>query len=319
MFVFFRLQSPRYPYLPEAERDDFKEEIMSYIIMTDTSANIPTAEAAAKGIVVVPLSYNVGGEERFCLDTADFDYTAYYESMKNGERITTSQINPQRYVEYMEPILKEGKDILFVGMSSGISGSFHSASIAKDQLLEDYPDRSIALVDSHGASLGEGLLVLQAEAWQAEGKNLEENATDLTALKERMYQVFTVDDLMHLRRGGRLSNASAIVGTLLNVKPVLKGNELGKIVSFGKVRGRRKVIERLAELYDKLVVDASSQVIGISHANCMEDVKTLIELIRAKQAPRDILVVDHEPVTGSYLGPGALALYFLGGEDVRTR
>ena len=292
---------------------------MSYSILTDTSANVPTPMAREKGITVVPLSYNAGGEEHICLDTDDFDYVSYYESMSDGARITTSQINPQRYMEYMEPILKNGEDILFVGMSSGISGSFHSASIAKEQLLEDYPDRKIELVDSHGASLGEGLLVLKADEWKQAGKNLSDNARDLTVLREKMYQVFTVDDLMHLRRGGRLSNASAIVGTLLNVKPVLKGNEEGKIVSFGKVRGRKKVIERLAESYNKLVREPETQIVGISHGNCREDAETLVQLIRKNHAPKDILVVDHEPVTGSYLGPGALALYFLGDEDVRTK
>lgn len=292
---------------------------MSYIIMTDTSANIPTADAKRQGVVVVPLSYKAAEEEHICLDTDAFDYASYYESMRNGARITTSQINPQRYEQYMEPVLKQGNDILFVGMSSGISGSFNSAAIAKEQLLETYPDRKICLVDSHGASLGEGLLVRKALEWQQEGKDLEENAADLTALREKMYQVFTVDDLMHLRRGGRLNNASAIVGTVLNVKPLLKGNEHGKIVSFGKVRGRKKVIERLAQIYDNLVVDAGSQTIGISHANCLEDATALAEMLRKNHTPKEIIIVDHEPVTGSYLGPGALALYFLGDEDVRTK
>ena len=291
---------------------------MSYTIMTDTSANVPTPMARERGILIVPLSYNARGEEHICLDTDDFDYASYYASMSDGERITTSQINPQRYMEYMEPVLKDGNDILFVGMSSGISGSFHSASIAKEQLLEEYPDRKIELVDSHGASLGEGLLVLQADEWKNQ-KSVEENAADLTALREKMYQVFTVDDLMHLRRGGRLSNASAIVGTLLNVKPVLKGNEEGKIVSFGKVRGRKKVIEKLAQSYEKLVREPEKQIVGISHANCPEDAETLVQLLKSGHAPKEILVVDHEPVTGSYLGPGALALYFLGDEDVRTK
>ncbi len=292
---------------------------MSYTIMTDTSANIPTADASRQGVIIVPLSYNSAGKEYVCLDTDAFDYATYYESMKNGERITTSQINPQRYMEYMEPVLKAGNDILFVGMSSGISGSFSSASIAREQLLEIYPDRQICLIDSYGASLGEGLLVLQAAQWMAEGKSLEDNAADLTNLRMKMYQVFTVDDLMHLRRGGRLSNASAIVGALLNVKPLLKGNEHGKIVSFGKVRGRKKVMERLVQIYDSLVVDAQHQTIGISHANCLEDATALAELIRQNHTPKEILIVNHEPVTGAYLGPGALALYFMGDADVRLK
>ncbi len=292
---------------------------MSYTIMTDTSANIPTADAKRQGVVVVPLSYNAAEEEHICLDTDAFDYATYYESMRGGERITTSQINPQRYMEYMEPTLKEGNDILFIGMSSGISGSFNSATIAKEQLLEAYPDRKICLVDSHGASLGEGLLVLKAVEWRNAGKALEESAEELTALREKMYQVFTVDDLMHLRRGGRLSNASALVGTVLNIKPLLKGNEHGKIVSFGKVRGRKKVIERLAQIYDNLVENPAEQVIGISHADCLEDATALAEMLRRNNTPKEIIIVDHEPVTGSYLGPGALALYFLGDADVRTK
>ena len=292
---------------------------MSFTIVTDTSANIPTPEAREKGILVVPLSYLSEEQEHICLDTEAFDAPAYYGAMKNGAKITTSQINPQRYVEYMEPELKEGRDILFVGMSSGISGSFHSASIARELLLESYPQRSIRLVDSQGASLGEGLLVLKAAQWRDEGREMEQIARELTELRDHMYQVFTVDDLMHLRRGGRLSNASAIVGTVLNVKPLLKGNEHGKIVNFAKVRGRKKVIDRLAQIYNTMVVDPVHQKVGISHANCREDAEMLAGLISKEKAPAEIMIVDHEPVTGSYLGPGALALYFLGDADVRTK
>ena len=194
---------------------------MSYTIMTDTSANVPTPLAQEQGIIVVPLSYTAGAEEKICLDTDAFGYAAYYDSMKNGERITTSQINPQRYMEYMEPVLKEGKDILFVGMSSGISGSFNSAAIAKEQLADSYPDRKICLVDSHGASLGEGLLVLQAAQWQEQGREVKQAADDLTALREKMYQVFTVDDLLHseddMDRGTDLMAHICKKGTLCTV------------------------------------------------------------------------------------------------------
>lgn len=160
---------------------------------------------------------------------------------------------------------------------------------------------------------------MEAVRQRAEGKDLDEVADCLGDMLIRMYQVFTVDDLNYLRRGGRLSNAAAIAGMVLNIKPLLKGNENGKIVSFGKVRGRKKIIELLAEKYDTLVVDADKQTIGISHADCPEDAQHLIDLISRNKPPKEIILVDHEPATGSYLGPGALAIYFLGDKDVRYK
>ena len=292
---------------------------MSFVIVTDTSANLPTPEANEYGITVVPLSYSIDGEAHECLNTEDFQYNAYYEAMKSGTVITTSQINPQKYMDNIAPLLKEGNDILFVGMASGISGSYNSMLIAKDQLLEEYPERKICLVDSMGASLGEGLLVLEANRCKQQGMSLEDTAEKLLKLRKRMYQIFTVDDLMHLRKGGRLSNAAAFVGALLHIKPLLKGNEEGKIVSFEKVRGRKAVISQMARKYEQLVVDPENQMVGISQCNCMEDAQRLAELLKQNRPPKEIKIVDHEPVTGSYLGSGALALYFLGDEDVRQK
>ncbi len=292
---------------------------MSFVIMTDTSANLPTPETRKRGIGVIPLSYIVDGAERTCMDTEAFHSEEYYESMKSGVKISTSQINPQKYIDYMQPVLQEGKDILFVGMSSGVSGSFGSAKIAREQLLADFPERSIRLIDSMGASLGEGLLVYKAADLMEQGLSLDETADALLKERHCMCQIFTVDDLMHLRRGGRLSNASAIIGTLLNVKPLLKGNEDGKIVTFGKVRGRKAVIEQIAQRYEQWVKSPENQVVGISHANCPEDAQRLAQLLKRTCPPKDILIVEHEPVTGSYLGPGALALYFEADEDVRTK
>ena len=278
---------------------------MGFSIFTDTSANVPTPLAKQHEIGVIPLSYIVDGQEYVCLDTEAFRCQEYYTALKQGTKITTSQINPQKYVEQMEPVLKEGKDILFVGMSSGISGSYHSAQLAAEQLLETYEDRKILLVDSLGASLGEGMLVLEAVSCREKGMSLEDTHGYLEELKLHVYQLFTVDDLMFLRRGGRLSNASALVGTVLNVKPILKGNEFGKIVSFEKVRGRKKVMDKIAARYDLLVRDADQQTVCISHGNCPEDARLLADMISRNHPPKDLLIVEHEPVTGSYLGPGA--------------
>lgn len=294
---------------------------MSFAIITDTSANLPLDFARSEKIAIIPLNCQMSGVDKAqsYLDDAEFDSKAFYDAMRAGAKVTTSQINPQAYVDCMEEFLKAGQDVLFVGMSSGVSGSYNSAVIAANQLMEDYPDRSIRLIDSLGASLGEGLLAVEAVDMRREGMDVDAVADYLEKKLVHMYQVFTVDDLNYLRRGGRLSNAAAIAGIVLNIKPLLKGNENGKIVSTEKIRGRKRTIERLAEKYDELVVDADKQRIGISHADCLEDAQKLIELINRNNPPREIMLVDHEPATGSYLGPGALALYFAGAEDVRYK
>ena len=200
---------------------------------------------------------------------------------------------------------------------SGISGSFEKGALVASQLRVEFPGRSIECVDSLGASLGEGLLAVRAAQLKEQGLSLKQNAAEIRRLVPRMCQVFTVDDLMHLKRTGRLSNAAAVVGTVLNIKPLLKGDDSGHIVSFCKTRGRRRSVEAIAEQYAKLVRDPSDQTVGIAHADCAEDAAELIGLIKRIAPPKDILLVDYEPVTGSHVGPGALALFFLGDEGFR--
>ena len=208
---------------------------MNYEIVTDTSANLPSELAREKEIGVIPFSYYVEGEEHVCLDTDAFDGADYYRKLRSRVKITTSQITPQRYVEHLEPLLKEGRDVLYIGMSSGISGSYQSAVIAAQQLREAYPERKIKTVDTLGASLGEGLVVLKAAQWRSEGKTIDEAETAANEMARHMYQIFIVDDLFQLRQLGRLSNAASIVGTVLQIKPLLKGNEQGQIVCIGNI------------------------------------------------------------------------------------
>ena len=292
---------------------------MSFAVFTDTSANLPTPLLRQLGITAIPFSYYIYGNEFTCTDTENFDSSAFYGSIRRGTVVSTSLINPGRYYEHMLPAVKAGQDILFVGMSSGISGSYGAARLAAAQLREEFPGRQIETVDSLGASLGEGLLVVRAAERREEGWSLTAVTKELNSLRMNMCQVFTVDDLMHLRRTGRLSNAAAVVATVLNIKPLLKGNENGSIVSFAKVRGRRRSIEAIAENYDRLVEDADLQTVGIAHADCAQDAEYLAELLRRNQPPRDFLIVDYEPVTGSHVGPGALALFFLGSREFRPQ
>jgi len=291
---------------------------MAFVAITDTSSNLPTEQIRKADLKVIAFPYFIDGQEFTCLDSETFDGDDFYAKIKTGMKVTTSQISPHQYMEFYEPFLQEGKDVVFVCMSSGISGSCSSAQIGAKMLLEQYPDRRIEVIDTLGASLGEGLVALEAARLRDAGVETEEAARQLRDLARRMFNVFTVDDLMHLRRGGRLSNVAAIVGMVLNIKPLLKGNEEGKIVSFAKVRGRKKAIEALAERYDKLVVEPEKQMIGIAQAGCREDAEYLISLLNKNRPPKEILTVEYEPVTGSHVGPGALALFFASHEQVRS-
>ena len=291
---------------------------MSFAVVTDTSSNLPTALIRENDIQEIAFSYFYEGEEHQCLDTEAFDGDAYYERIKNGLRVTTSQIAPQTYMDFFEPWLKKGLDVIYVAMSSGISGSCQSARIAAAELRESFPDRRVEVIDTRGAALGEGLIALQAAKMRDEGVNTALAAARLNIACERMFNVFTVDDLMHLKRGGRLSNAAAMIGTVLQIKPILKGNEEGRIVAFAKVRGRKQSIRTLAEMYDKLAVEPEKQLVGIVEAGCKEEAAQLAAMLRANRPPREILTVEYEPVTGSYVGPGALALFFESEEGVRS-
>ena len=287
-------------------------------IITDTSANLPSELAAEKDLTVIPFPYFVNGARHTCLDTEGFDGKTFYGAMREGAEVTTSQINPQNYIDLMRPVLQKGLDILFVGMSSGISGAYHSAELAAEELRAEFPERKIRLVDTIGASLGEGLLVLRAVRDKLAGLSLDAIYEKLMDLRHRLCNIFTVDDLKYLRKGGRLSNLSFIVGTILQIKPLLKGNEEGRIVAFAKLRGRKKALEELAKRYDEYVVNAEEQTIGIAHADCPEDATYLIELLRRNHPPKEILTVGYEPVTGSHVGPGTLALFFEAREGCRS-
>lgn len=292
---------------------------MSFVIMTDTSANLSKEIASQNRISIVPMCYVLSGEEKSCLYPDDFADEAFYTSLKKGMRVTTSQINPDRYAEHMRPVLENGEDILFICLSSGVSGSFASAQIAKTELLEEYPERKIEVVDSLSAGLGEGLLVLRAIECRDQGMTLADTFQKINKMKHSIFQVFFVDDLMYLKHTGRVSGAVAAVGSILGIKPLLKGDPHGRIVACGKVRGRQQAIKALAEKYFTLAKNAVEQTVAITHTNCLKDAELLKDMLMAKLPPKKLILLKHEPATGSHLGPGALALFFEGDSDVRTR
>lgn len=290
---------------------------MSFAVITDTSANLPTPLLRERGVTAVPFTYHIDGRALVCTDTEAFDGDAFYDAIRAGTKVSTSMVNLQAYLDCFREALERGEDLLYVGMSSGISGSYNCSVAAAEQLRGEYPEREICTVDTYGASLGEGFLVLMAADLRDEGRSAAEACAILEDRRTAMCQVFTVDNLMHLRGTGRLSNAAAVIGTVLNIKPLLKGNQIGQIVSFAKVRGRRRSVEAIAECYDRLVENPGEQVIGIAQAGCRADAEYLCALLRRVNPPKDIMVVEYEPVTGSHVGPGALALFFFGSREFR--
>lgn len=290
---------------------------MSFDVVTDSSANLPKFLTDRRNIRVLPFPYYLNGKTFNCSAIEKFDGQAFYERMKNGELVTTSQITPDHYLSIYEESIREGHDVLCITMSSGISGTWNSACVAAQTAEEEYPGCRVRVIDAKGASLGEGLLALRAAELRDKGADIEEAARAMEQAVGRMCNIFTVDDLFFLKRGGRLSNLAAIIGSMLQLKPLLKGDEDGKIVAFSKLLGRERSIRALADRYDRLVRQPFRQIVGIAQAGCPEDAEKLAKLLKRKNPPKEILTVEYEPVTGSHVGPGALALFFEGAEQAR--
>lgn len=288
-----------------------------FSIFTDSSSNLPTPYLTQHGVQSVPLTYLVDGKEYSCTDTETFDGDTFYKMLSSAGEVSTSQVPPQRYIDYFTPALERGEDILFVGMSSGISGSFNAAVMAAQMLRGEYPERKIRLIDTLAASLGEGIFVMDAIAMRDAGKTLDETAEALDCAQQYMYQVVVLDDLKFLHRTGRVSGKVAVVGTVLNIKPLLKGNSEGKLVVCGKARGKKHALRDLAERYEKLCENATEQTVGIAYTDCPEDAEALAKMIKKIKRPKELLVVRYEPVTGSHVGPGTVALFFKGAHGVR--
>lgn len=276
-------------------------------IITDNAANLPQALREQYGIEELCLTYTVDG---VLADTSvEFDGRGFYDALRRGASVQTSMVTPDTAQKGMEPYLINGEDVLYVGLSSGVSGTCWGVGLVARELAEKYPERKIRVLDTRGASLGEGLIVLAAAKLAAEGRVIEEIAVRCEELCSKMRQHFMVDDLKFLRKGGRISGSAALAGTLLQIKPILQGDEEGKIVQLAKVRGKKAGMEELVALYDQMVEDRSAPV-GISHASSPADALHIATRLRQVGCTGEILTVCHEPVTGAHVGPGMLAVYF---------
>ena len=242
------------------------------------------------------------------------DINDFYTKMTEGKIAKTAAVNTEDFTELFEPALKSGEDVFYLGFSSGLSTTSNSARIAAEELKNKYPERKIITVDSLCASAGQGLLLRLAVDKKAEGKTIEELRDYIESIKLNICHWFTVNDLVYLKRGGRISPAVAFVGNMLGIKPVLHVDNAGHLVNVSKVRGRRSAIKALADKYTELAKDTASGIVYISHAFCEDDAKELAKIIEEKHGVKTQLITDVGPVIGAHSGPGTLALFFVGKE-----
>ena len=283
---------------------------MSYRIITDSGCDLPENMYGELGVSMIPLTLNFRGQEH--TDLSEPFIKALYQSMRDGESASTAAVNPDGWASVMEPVLAAGEDILVLTFSSGLSTTYQSAVIAASDLKEKYPQRKIFVVDTLCASLGEGLFVWHACKKRDEGMSLEELTAWCEDNKLKLCHWFTVDDLMYLKRGGRVSAATALVGTMLQIKPVMHVDNEGHLIKVGTARGRKASINALAAKMGETVLPGVNDTVFICHGDCMDDAQYLASLVKEKYGVKEVLIYYTGAVIGSHSGPGTLAVFYLG-------
>ena len=282
-----------------------------YIIFTDSCCDVSPELLAQWGVPYANMTFSFDGEDKEYINT-DITNKEFYDRMRQGACAKTAAINADAFINAFKPILEEGKDILYVAFSSGLSTTVNSAHMAADDLKESYPDRKIVIVDTLAASAGGGLMVYMAVAKKNEGASIEKNAAYMESLIPQHCIWFTVDDLEYLKRGGRVSPLVAFAGSVLGIKPILQMDSEGHLVKVGTARGRKKAIEALANKYAELSYEEKNTPIFVSHADCEEDAKQLVTLLKERHGAEVTLLTEIGPVIGAHAGPGTIALFFVG-------
>lgn len=285
-----------------------------FILMTDSSCDLPASMAEELQLEVVPLTVDIDGDlYRNYLDGREIGFPAFYERLRTCGNVKTSAANESQFLEAMEPYAAAGKDILYLGFSSGLSGTYAAGALAASELREKYPERKIYAVDTLAASQGQGLLVYLCHQEMQKGKSIDEVRDFAEATKLHIDHWFTVDDLMYLKRGGRVSAATALVGSMLSIKPVMHMDDEGHLIKVDVARGRKASIRALVKKMEELGVDIENQQLFIVHGDCLDDANLLADLIAEKFHVRKNIVINYVgPVIGAHSGPGTLSVFFVG-------
>ena len=287
----------------------------TYRIVTDSTTDLTPELIQELDVQVIPLCYIMEGKTYHNIPGGgEMTDREFYAKLRAGSMSTTTQVNSEEFLRVFTPLLEAGQDVLYIGFSSGLSGTYQSAALAREELKQRFPGRRLEVFDSRCASMGEGLLVYHAAKLQQAGKSLDEV---LSWLKENVLNLchwFTVDDLNHLKRGGRVSTATALVGTMLGIKPVLHVDNEGHLIPVSKVRGRKQSLDALVRRMEDTALDPAGQMVFISHGDCLEDARYVERQIREKLGVQQVKLGFIGPVIGAHSGPGTVALFFLGKE-----
>ena len=284
-----------------------------FLIITDSTCDMPQEMADELGLAILPIRVSMEDKEyAHYLDGRELGFHEFYEKLRAGVPAKTSAANQEDFLSLMEPALAAGRDVLYIGFSSGLSSTYNVGVMTAAQLAEKYPERKVYTVDSLSASFGEGLLVYHAVQQKLAGKSIDEVRAFVEENRLHLCHWFTVDDLQHLKRGGRVSAAAAVFGTMLNIKPVLHVDDEGHLIPVGKVQGRTTSIKALLKKMQETAIDPAEQVVFISHGDCEKDAEKLAAMVRESIGPKEIILNPIGPVIGAHSGPGTVALFFLG-------
>lgn len=285
---------------------------METVLIIDSACDLPREYVEQKNVHLLPLTVIFRGKEHKDDLGKSLSSEEFYNAIKAGEMPSTTQVNVYEYSEAFREYVKEGKAVVCIVLSSGLSGSYNSACIARETILEEFENADITIVDSKAASGGEGILAYQAIEMLKSGAQKQEIVSWLEDNKFKINHWVTVDDLNHLKRGGRISSTAAVMGTLLDIKPIINVDDEGKLQTVAKAKGRKKSIRTLAEELDKRIVNAEEQVIIINQGACLEDAKYLEKLVLEKHKVKKVILGEIGSAIGSHTGPGILALFFIG-------
>ncbi|MEA5068178.1 MAG: DegV family protein [Christensenellaceae bacterium] len=284
-----------------------------YRIVTDSSCDLPHELAEELGLLVLPLSVTMGDQAYANhLDGREIGFSEFYRRLRAGEMAKTSAVNVEAFAQLFEPLLEQGRDVLCLGFSSGLSATCQHAQMAAEALRGRFPERKLYVVDTLAASMGQGLLVYLAVMKQREGASIDEVRDYVEGIKLNLCHWFTVDDLHFLKRGGRISTATEIVGSILSIKPVMHVDDEGHLVKVEAVRGRKASIRRMTEKMEETAIEREGAVVFISHGDCLEEAEQLADMVRETMNPKAVYVSYVGPVIGAHSGPGTMALFFLG-------
>jgi len=284
-----------------------------YVLFTDSNTDLPADLVQQLDLSVIPMLFEMDGKSYYNYpDNHEMDPKDFYAALRGGKTCTTSQVSPSRFDEIFSPVLESGKDILYLCFSSGLSGTFNTSRLAVEELCEKYPDRKIRTVDTLAASMGQGLLVYLAAKKRQEGMGLDELGDWVEENRLKLCHWFTVDDLMFLKRGGRVSGAAAVMGTMLGIKPVLHVDDEGHLIPMEKVRGRRASLDALVKHMQATAIQPAEQTVFISHGDCQADCDYVANQLREKLGVKHIVTSYIGPVIGAHSGPGTMALFFVG-------